>query len=626
MSIRGKAKYIIGGAAVCLLLFGVLYLWDYRNSYVESDYFFNYFRFASRGSVLESPNPYLDKLKLEEVNFFRDRVTSIRLPINCQIDYYLKIPKAGGLKISFKHYGPQRTKALQEFKVSIQEENQPAEPLFTCKFNKGFIDNKWKNEEISLTPYNDRIVKLSFNIVKYGSVSKHPEGLLLRPLLMINRRLLKSQAKEASFEGLRVSRTKLSQTNIIMIVLDAARSDHFGCYGYHRPTTPHIDHLAQEGVVFKNSFAVAPFTIASTTSLFTSLYPYTHRVTRWQKKIPENLTTMAEILRQYGYDTYASGFIMRWANRGFKESFDLFINTRESLESSLYAFLKKKFADKKAKTPVFIYIHLRPPHADYDPPEEFDKWSDEEKRIRYAELTRSPVLIEMDRGIKPISQEVLQFLIDKYDGNLLWGDWLVNLILEGFKKFGLFENSLIILSSDHGEAFLEHGKLLHNSTVYNEMIKVPLIMKFPSYIKPKNRLINAYVENIDIMPTVLNLLKIEPLNRTIQGKSLLPVIFGNAKQVKPYLFARAFWDGVYSICDSQYKYIQMFKRGELYHLESDPGEKLDLASSKPILFGYYKSLASFYRREMIRAQIEKPAEAKLDEETKRKLRSLGYLQ
>jgi len=411
-----------------------------------------------------------------------------------------------------------------------------------------------------------------------------------------------------------------------MIVLDAARPDHFSCYGYNRPTTPYIDQLAQESVIFKNAFSVAPYTISSTTSLFTSLYPNTHRVVEWEQKIPKGLTTLSEILSQQGYNTCASGFIIRWARDGFNLTFRLPIYSKKDFENSLYRILRRNSSYKQNELPSFFYIHLEPPHSDYNPPERFDKWSDKDVRVKYAGLVKTHTLFRISKGEKSISQKELQFIIDRYDGNLLWADWLVHLILEGFKKFGLFENSLIIVTSDHGEAFLEHGKMLHNSTVYNEMIKIPLIMKFPAYIKPEKRVIYPYIENIDLMPTVLDFLQIKHDNFNLQGRSLLPLIFGDSNQVKPHLFARGVNDRIFCLYDSQYKYIYMLRRSELYNLQSDSQEKVNLASNKPILFGYYQSLAHFYRQELKRAQLVKPAEAKLDEKTINKLRSLGYLQ
>jgi len=411
-----------------------------------------------------------------------------------------------------------------------------------------------------------------------------------------------------------------------MIVLDAARPDHFSCYGYHRPTTPYIDKLAKESVLFENAFSVAPYTVASTSSLFTSLYPDTHRVLDWEQKIPKRMKTLAETLAQQGYDTYASGFIIGWAAQGFKKNFTLSTHTDKNFKDGLYHFLHKNFADKKAEEPAFIYIHLRPPHADYNPPPEFDKWSNPEKRSKYGDLIKAAALRELDKKKSSLNKEQLQFLLDKYDGNLLWGDWLVHQILEAFKKYRLIENSLIIVTSDHGEAFLEHRKLMHNSTVYNEMIKIPLIIKFPSYIKPTKNVIRANVEIIDLMPTILDFLQIELNNFNPQGKSLLPLIFSNAHHVKTYLFARSVFDWVFSFRDEQYKYIQVGRRGELYDLRNDPQEELNLASTKPILLGYYRSLALFYRQQLIKAHTEKPEKTELDEETKGKLRSLGYLQ
>ena len=627
MNFLSKIKYIIITIVVCLVILLALYLWNQRYSYTESEYFINYLPFAAKHSVAGGKNPYLKELKLEQVNLSKSRVSAMRLPVNCQIDYYLKVPKTGRLNISFKHYGPQRTKALLEFKISLQEENHPVNPLFAYKFSKEFLDNQWKTEQISLTPYGDKIVKLCFSIVRYGSVSKRSEGLLLRPLLMINKHLLERQAERTSPVRLNISKENLRKTNVIIMVLDAARSDHFGCYGYHRPTTPHIDRLAQEAVLFKNAFSVAPYTAASTTSLFTSLHSYTHRVNERENQIHPRITTLAEKLSQNGYTTYGSGFIMSmvWANRDFKEIFDLYIKNKDVFTDYLYRFLRKNFSNKKGHTPAFIYIHLKPPHSPYNPPEEFDKWTDSSSRTKYAELAKSSALGKIDAGEKSVNKEELQFIIDKYDGNLLWGDWLVHMILEGFKKFGLFDNSLIILASDHGEAFLEHGRMLHVSTVYNEMIKIPIIMKFPSYIKPKKRVIEAYVENIDIMPTVLDFLQIERSYINLQGKSLLPLIFSNTNKLKPYLFAKAFHGLIFTLYDSQYKYVHLVNKGELFHMQSDSQQKNDLASSKPILFGYYQSLALFYRQQLIKARLEKPPTVKLDEETKKKLRALGYL-
>jgi len=627
MNFLSKIKYVIAAVAVCLIIFWAITLYHYRHKYSESEYFIDYFRFATKDSVLERREPSLKELKLEQVNFINSRPKALRLPINCQINYYLNIPKDGRLKVYFRHYGPQRTKAQKEFKISIQEENQPVNSLFAYKFAKGIMDNQWKTEQISLSPYEDKIVKLCFSIVRYGAVSKRPEGLLIRPLLMIKQHILDSPRKEPTPLRLNISREKLRQTNLIIIVLDAARPDHFSCYGYQRETTPNIDHLAQEGVLFKNAFSVAPYTIASTTSLFTSLYPFTHQATGWKDQIHRRIQTLAQILSQKDYAIYASGFIMSlaWANRDFKERFNLYIKNKHIFEDCLYRFLRKNFSQKNDLTKAFVYIHLRPPHSPYRPPEEFDKWSDARLRIKYAELITKSALWKIDRGKKSVNDEELQFIINKYDGNLLWGDWLVNTILKGLKKFGLYENSLIIVASDHGEAFLEHKRMTHNSTVYNEMIKIPLIMKFPFYIKPKNRIIEAYVENIDIMPTVLDFLLIDRYDLNLQGKSLLPLIFSNTAQIKPYLFANALHSWVFSLWDSQYKYVQMINQGELYHLPSDPQEKTNLASSKPIVFGYYRSLARFYRQKLMKARLEKPPKVKLDEETKKKLRALGYL-
>jgi arylsulfatase A-like enzyme len=626
MNFLYKIKYVIIILAAGFILFWAISYLNDSKDYIESEYFIGYFPFAQKGSAFDTADLSFKKFKLERLNITSTSATVIRLPINCHLDYYMKIPRESLLKIQVKHYGRKKLKALEEFKINIQEVNRPAQLLYSIKFKKGLIKNHWRSKEVSLKQYGDKIVRISFHSARYAGVSKAPEGFLFRPVLMIKKELLHSQKEKYKSLSLNINSEKLRKTNVIIIVLDAARPDHFSCYGYHRKTTPYIDQYAEESVIFRNAFSAASYTVPSTTSLFTSLYPDTHRVLTWEQRIPDNILTLADVLAKEGYSTFASGFIIKWARKGFQKTFDLFIHTEQDFNNSLHHFLSEHFSEKEQSPPKFIYIHLRPPHSDYDPPERFDKWSDKILGARYAELTSSNALMNLDKGKRLISQEELQFIIDRYDGNLLWGDWLVHLILESFKEYKIYNDSLIILTSDHGEAFLEHGKLLHNSTVYNEMIKIPLIIKFPSYIKPKKKKIKAYVDNIDIMPSILDLLTIEDLKLKLQGQSFLPLIFGNTIKGRSYLFARPVFDWIFSITDSHYKYIQIAKRGELYNLKNDPQEKVDLSSKQPILYGYYRSLAAFYRSQLIADRSEEPIEIKLDEETIAKLRSLGYLQ
>jgi choline-sulfatase len=621
-----KIKYVIIILAVGFVLFYLISYLNNRKNYIESEYFISYFPYAQKGSALDRANPYFEKAKLERLNITSTTATVIRLPINCHLDYFMKIPRKSALKIQVKHYGRKKLKALEELKIEIQQLNRPTQLLNSIKFEKGPIKNQWRSKKLSLEQYGDKIVRLSFNSTRYSGLSKRSTGFMVRPLLILNKKHVKSQKEIPEATKPDISKERLKRTNVVIIVLDAARPDHFSCYGYHRNTTPFIDKLAKKSVIFKNAFSVAPYTIASTTSLFTSLYPDTHRVLNWEQKIPPRITTLAEVLSRHGYHTYASGFITAWASKGFKEDFELFIHTEEEFKGELYKFLQGKFGSKKQEEPVFIYIHLRPPHADYDPPEHFDRWSKPDKRKEYADLTKGATLRDIDRSEEHLSTEQIQYLVDRYDGNLLWGDWLVHLIVEGLRKYELFDNSLIIITSDHGEAFREHGKLLHNSTVYNEMIKIPLIMKLPSYTRAGRNVITTYMENIDVMPTVLDFLHINYSALNLQGQSMFPCMYSEECAGKPYLLARPVFDWVYGFTDSHYKYIQIAKRGELYNLRNDPQEKVDLSSEQPILYGYYRSLAAFFRDQLIAAHSEKPTEITLDDNTRAKLRSLGYLQ
>lgn len=276
--------------------------------------------------------------------------------------------------------------------------------------------------------------------------------------------------------------------NIVVFLLDAARADHFGAYGYPRGTTPHIDALAREGVVFETVLSEAASTYPSTAALMTGQSPSDSSLLATQR-LPRGLPTLAERIREAGYRTYGyseNPFITQ--TFGFERGFDRF-------EA---AYAHERFAENpealpefdtggeilraldwtaSESRPFFLYFHVLRPHNPYSPPQAFlERLA---PGIDPALYGQTQTLLEIDRGERSASREELDGIIALYDANLAYGDALFGELWKALVERDLLGNTAVVVLADHGEGFFEHGRMLHTSTVYEEMIRVPAIARVP---------------------------------------------------------------------------------------------------------------------------------------------------
>jgi arylsulfatase A-like enzyme len=478
--------------------------------------------------------------------------------------------------------------------------------------------------------------------------------------------------------------TAKKKHNVILISLDTLRQDRLHCYGYGERTSENIDRLAEKGVLFENAFTTAPWTLPSHLSLFTSLNTTAHGVEVSKFSLPDTELTLAEILKGEGYRTggFCAGGLVQ-AKYGFSQGFDVYDDVNpESTHTERYLSQimppALDWLEHNRGSPFFLFLHCYDVHyplfptgpeflaayaGDFDRlnREKFlemvDRWNrgeafdtgalndmaflvikyyedllalKREGRINDFRNFRKGILKYMNaawRDKSPDWDEDMALFRRLYDGAIIETDKKLGELFEYMTDRRLWENTLVIFISDHGEAFLEHGLLGHSKYLYDELVRIPLIMAFPDGSHRGTR-IGQTVSIIDIMPTILDYLDIEaPPEKVMQGRSLLQVMAGGAPELPAFSSTRA-GGKRYSIVWHDHKYIIHPKSGaeELYDLAADPAEKINLVDKRPDMTKKLseKLEAAQAEDQKIRKKIKR-SKVKIDGTLKKQLEALGYL-
>lgn len=433
-----------------------------------------------------------------------------------------------------------------------------------------------------------------------------------------------------------------SGPNVLLIVADALRPDHLGCYGYNRPTSPQIDEFAADALIFEKAVSNASWTLPSMGSVLTSLYPHEHQAFFWTDTLPDECLALPEVFKNKKYKTLAiqtnscltEDFNF---NQGFQDFHELIFEKGEKLAAKLTAWLRKN----KHK-PFFAYVHFMDTHLHYDPPEEF-------KTIFEPEEIESPITGLLDAFVirtlseTGLSSEDKQHLLNLYDAEIRYFDSSFGKIIENLKKLGIFDNTIIILTADHGEEFWDHNSFEHGHSLYNEVLHVPLIIKYAYHLPVKR--INSCVQLLDLFPTLLSMTGIKH-NFDLNGKNLIfPVL--NNKNINEEIFVEGIaygaekkalikndWKLILNtgkrseksfdpfgdlIQKSSYRYEKSF---ELYNINQDFSEKNNLINDYPQIADVLKRhLFSFLT---ISVDISQQKKTKLKEKLE-DLKTLGYI-
>jgi hypothetical protein len=306
--------------------------------------------------------------------------------------------------------------------------------------------------------------------------------------------------------------------DIFIFLIDACQAKHLGTYGYPRPTSPNIDRFAQDAVVFENAYANASFTRASVATLFTGLYPETHKVRILRQRLSWELLTLPEYLKGKGYWTSlftSTANVSR--SMGFAHGVDdyrTFIGEwRRGSERGIPAAFRSWLSHPG---PLFSYAHYMEPHLPISPPPPYrDMFANPGNGASAQRVIEDSQ--KLSRVKNPLTPGEVKTVVDNYDSAIAFVDGEMGKLLQSLREKGLYENSLIVILSDHGESLYEHGQFGHGYLVYEETAHVPLVVKFPAAMNLKGR-VRTVVELADIFPTVLDIFG---QRISVDGKSLL---------------------------------------------------------------------------------------------------------
>ncbi|MEP0847426.1 MAG: sulfatase [Phycisphaerae bacterium] len=451
-------------------------------------------------------------------------------------------------------------------------------------------------------------------------------------------------------------------TNVVLYLIDTLRADRLGCYGYARPTTPNIDALARESVLFEHAHAPAPWTLPSVPSILTSTFLCEHGVVVEGQKISPNLYTLAERLRLAGYHT-ASMYVNDFAGpvTGLDRGYDVCQKFQEVVDAADVESWLRGRPDK----PFLLYVHNIEPHNPFNASEQaarkFAKVPEArrerlsrmlgyyrrflrlkhtgEGRARHRDTTRQ------QEALLAGMREAEDDFSDLYDAVVYEADERLGRIIGTLKRWSLWDDTLLIVLSDHGEELADHGAFLHSQSVYQELAAVPLIVKFPRGEFSGKR-VSTVISLIDVLPSIFDYFGRMDLAAGARGRSLMPLIRGEddrrdapivvttvrenrTKYFRPWAETRGERNIALRTIDGEWKGIWNVDLNtfELYNLFQDPREQDNLAESNPELLEAMFTVARPWYEQCLagRQQGEQTPLEQIDPAVLKNLAQLGYV-
>ncbi len=373
------------------------------------------------------------------------------------------------------------------------------------------------------------------------------------------------------------------EPSIILISIDSMRADHLSCCGYRRPTSPNLDSLASTGYLFTQGVAQSSWTLPSHASLLTSLYVKSHGACGAREGVAPDVVTLAEELRGAGYLTagFVSGpFLL--PEYGLHQGFDVYDARCSSIEHAdshhdvtnpCMHRRAVEWLEKWGHTSFFLFLHYWDVHYDYIPPAPYDTIFDPD----YDGTVDGRNFAKNERIRAGMPARDLQHIVALYDGEIAYTDAYLGKLFRVVRRLGLHDRTLVIVTSDHGDEFLEHGATGHGHTLYQELIRIPVLWVEPGGTRGPVR-VNTTVQLIDIAPSILEFAGIEP-SGSLEGRSFLPLLEG-----KPWGDGVAFSEtrsgGFLKAAVGEHaKIIRAMLNGQTtaYDLRHDPGERAPIA-------------------------------------------------
>lgn len=574
-------------------------------------------------SHLQPVNP--EKIK-KKINFGDRTIDVLMSPPESRYEFELSLPRQAVLEFGYGLLVEEDSSppplGTAQFRIIIRDQESEQTIFQAALTRKDRNSPFFREEKLDLSTYQGRKVKIIFvtSSAEDTSSAHNIFSFWFNPLIYVPR-------KEAP--------------KVILVSLDTLRADHLSCYGYSRETSPYLDALSQESVLFENVYAQSSWTLPSHTSMLFSLNSASHQVYYNDQRIDPALPSLASLLQQAGFIPYAftgGGYVS--SIYGFAKGFHWY----EEPAGGRHAPLARDEAERLAAytsqwikanldKPFFLFLHTFQIHGPYDTPPPWNKKFLNEK-AKWTRIALRQYLESSEKGLN-FTPEEIQNIIDLYDAEIFYTDaTLIKNLVETLKSSGIYDQTMLIITSDHGEEFYEHQGWLHGQTLYEEQLRVPLIIKFP-HSRYKGKRLKPKVRLIDILPTVMETLDLPYPAKSFEGQSLLPVIEGREtsdrvfisdlarKEVKnpcPALMATNQGDLKVII----EKAVDTIKNMEIYNLAQDPHERKNLLRTERQLgMKLYRQLEKYYQEKL--SVLRETKKVFLDEKLREKLKALGYI-
>lgn len=557
------------------------------------------------------------------------RKSSIEMPVSSFFEAVFPVPDAAHLRGTYRFDpDPKHGKEPVYLYVELLDSSNRERTLFHSRFYKRV--RRPQDLSIDLSAWAGEKIRLRIGTTGTGNGVFRWSGLgisaadpvILEPQLPpIDRRMTPRTGM-------------LGKPDVLVILLDAARADAFTPWGGPHPT-PKVERLANDATVFADAISPAPWTGQSVPSIMTGLFPDSLGVGPWGSHVPETVPTLAEMMNQAGYRTVLWSQHPVYGNHNsFRRGFEEYYRTPRGAYDSVPG-AEVLIADDR---PSFTFVHLIPPHAPYTPPAPFrgarSSWYRGNMQVDPGRLNTYPRRRDPDK----LTEEDRRYVFDRYLENAAFADALVGRILAPLTRTGRYDDTLVILLSDHGEAFMEHQHFLHTKLVNREMLHVPFLIKWPQAAGLASSVFEEPVSLVDVVPTLVDGLALDDGGNGFQGVSLLSEgAGGRSDGLARYAVTRGGHggerpprtklmlevDGWRLLCSPDRKLLS------LYLPETDPLEMVDLSSERLLQGLYLKqaALAQWHSNRYLlnsdRPVTEEVGE--LDPDVVEELEALGYL-
>jgi len=390
--------------------------------------------------------------------------------------------------------------------------------------------------------------------------------------------------------------------NILLIGIDSLRADHMSLYGYRYLTTPHIDRFARDGTVFERCYSAHIPTTSGYASMFTGLDCFGTQVVALRHRGPmrPEAVTLAEMLRQEGYDTTSVGFEGNPAARGFDNylSFSGWGSWEEgrspkaqNLNEVTLPELERLAAQDR---PFFLFLRHMDPHAPYLPPQPYERAFYHGNECDPANRSMDPVWAfkpfrDFFADWMPPGVTDKDYIVAQYDGAVAYMDAAMQAIFTALEGLGILDDTIVVINSDHGETLYDHECFFDHHGLYDPTLHVPLVLRYPKGGVPQGVRIDGYVQHKDLVPTLLELADIDPGGLQFDGRSLMPVMRGEVASHEPeFYITECTWMRKHGWRTPQWKLIIALEPDfhfkppvELYNLVEDPNEDVNVAHEEP---------------------------------------------